>query len=62
MLHFRTDSLLMAGSFLLIKDNIAEGGSGIEDVSFKNIKPGGYVRSGLARMSISFCIKPSGDS
>jgi len=28
---------------------------------FKNIKPGGYVRSGLARMSISFYIKPSGD-
>lgn len=29
---------------------------------FKNIKPGFYVRSGLARMNISFCIKPLGDS
>lgn len=31
-------------------------------MSFKNIRPGGYVRSGLARMSISFYNKLSGDS
>ena len=45
----------MTSPYLLIEDSLAEGGSGVEDnKSFKNIKPGGYVRSGLASRGISF--------
>ena len=52
----------MTSPYLLIEDSLAEGGSGVEDKSFKNIKPGGYVRSGLASLGISFWNKFSGDS
>lgn len=40
----------MTTPYLLIEDNIAEGIIEVEDVSFKNIKPGGHVRCDLARM------------
>ena len=52
----------MTSRYLLIEDSLAEGGSGVEDKSFKNIKPSGYVRSGLASLDISFWNKFSGDS
>lgn len=44
----------MTSPYLLIEDSLAEGGTGVEDVSFKNIKSGGYIRSGLASLGISF--------
>ena len=44
----------MNSPYLLIEDSLAEGGTGVEDVSFKNTKSGGYVRSGLASLGISF--------
>lgn len=56
------NSPLMTISYLLLEDSIAEDTIGVEDVSFKNIKPGSHVRSGLARMSNSFYNKLSGDS
>lgn len=52
----------MTSPYFLIEDNIAEGGIGVKDAPFKNIMPGGYVRSGLARMRISSYTKLSGDS
>ena len=51
----------MNSPYLLIEDSLAEGGTGVEDVSFKNTKSGGYVRSGLASLGISFWNKFSGE-